>query len=278
MRKVALVVFVVAVVVASCKRSPPPPPAPVAVVVTPAIDAAAAAPAIADAAADPDLDVKNFANAWNDAINARDLTALAALHASNVRFYGVMVDRATYTAKMKAALDKDRSFHQTIGSFRVHRTKDGNTKIWFAKKDNKAEHAAYLVLFQMTDGKWTIIEESDYATDVNVKCVKSDAVTLTGTLDEGSFGWHDHFTPTTVLVLPTPICVDRVGPDDWGYQGPSRIDGVEGITLISVEDAGMPALPRGTKVRVKGTSLQPHTGSGYYTTPILMFVESMTPL
>jgi hypothetical protein len=282
MRNAAAVVLVVlANVIASCKRSPPPPPPPSSTPPTPLVSVAsvAAAPSASpiDAGVDPDADVKKVATAWNDAINARDLVALGALHTGDVRFYGVLVDWATYTAKMKAALDKDPAFHQTIGAFRVQRTKDGNTKIWFVKNDGKAEHAAYLVLMQMVGGSWKIIEESDFATDVNVKCVKSDKATLTGTIGDGSFIWHDQITPTTVLTLVAPICVDRVGTDEWGYDGPNRIDGVDDVTLVVDADASS-TLPRGTKVRVVGTSLQPHTGSGHYSTPIVMFVESVTAL
>lgn len=265
------------VVLASCRRAPPPPPAPPAIAIVDASTAIADAStptAIADAAVDPDLPIKEVITRWNDAINARDFAALGALHGSDVRFYGVRVDNATYVARMKAALAKDPAFHQDIDSLRVERRTPDEAKVWFRKKDNKAEHAAYLVVWRTTAGDWVISQESDFATDVNVKCLKSaDTLTLTGKIDVGSIIWHDVVSSITVLTLSPAVCVERTGDDDWG--GLDRMDGVESIMI----DASEPTLPHGTKVRVRGSHLAPHIGSGSYSAPLIMMnVDSTTQL
>ncbi len=238
-----------------------------------AVEAAAAPSASAAAEVDPNLPLKDIAKKWNDAINAKDIAALAAMHGSNVRFYGLMVDNATYCAKMKAALAKDPSFHQDIDSIRVEWPQATRAKVSFRKKDKNAVHPSYLVM-DKSDGGWKVVEESDLVTDANLKCVMSaDKITLTGTIEQGSFIWHDNITPTTVLALSAPICVIRSGDDYWGDWSDARMDGVDRITL-AVET------PRvtGTKVRVQGSHLQPHTGSGTYSTSLQLMVESTTPL
>lgn len=263
---VAMFVFVGAI--ASCKRGAPPPrPSPAVL-----FDAALAPSASAAVEVDPDLPLKHVATQWSDAINAKDMATLGAIHGAYVRFYGLMVDNATYCAKMKAALAKDPSFHQSIDSIRVEWPRPTRAKLWFRKKDNKAEHAAYLIVDKL-EGSWKIVEESDLVTDANIKCLMSaDEITLTGTIDEGYFMWHDSSTPTTVLVLKTPICVIRSGNDDWDDWYGGRIDGVDSITLVG----RTPTVPIGTKMRVVGSHAQPHNGSGHYSTPLLLMVESMT--
>jgi hypothetical protein len=100
----------------SCKRQAPPPPAP-----TPSAAVVDAAPAPSSSAAEvePHDPLKDLARQWSDAINKRDIAALGAMPGSTARFYGVSVDNKTYCAKMKAALDKDPSFHQDIAALRV---------------------------------------------------------------------------------------------------------------------------------------------------------------
>jgi hypothetical protein len=202
-------------------------------------------------------------------------STLASLHGPSVRFYGLPIDNATYCAKMKAALAKDPSFHQTIGAIRVEWPEQTKAKVSFRKKDDKAEHPAYLVMEQSA-GAWKIVEESDLVTDANLKCMNSaDETTLTGTIDDGAFIWHDTVTPTTVLTLTSPICVIRSGEDDWGGGGDDRMDGVDSLTLLLDEKVKPP--PKGTKVRVKVSHAQPHSGSGHYSTELLVFVTSVTP-
>ena len=267
MRKLAVLGAVLAF--GSCKRGPPPPP-PAVVVAAAASAPSASASATADV--DPDAALKEIAKEWNDAINARDMAALAALHGSNVRFYGQPVDNATYCAKMKAALAKDPSFHQTLAAIRVDWPQQTKAKVSFRKKDDKAEHAAYLVM-EKSDQSWKIVEESDLVTDANLKCVNSaDSTTLAGKIDEGSFIWHEHVTPTRVLVLDAPICVIRSGTDYWG-DNPSdaRMDGVDSVTLADDKSK----FPAGTRVSARVSHFQPHDGSGHYSTSLLVFVDSI---
>jgi hypothetical protein len=112
-----------------------------------------------------------------------------------------------------------------------------------------------------------------------VKCLGSSGVTLTGTIEDGFFGWHDTFEPTKVLALSAPICVVREGEDYFGYppKPDDRMDGVDKITIYTAADDAAVWAP-GTRVRVKGTHLQTHSGSGYYSAPLLMIVESITKL
>jgi hypothetical protein len=129
----------------SCKRQAPPPPAP-----TPSAAVVDAAPAPSSSAAEvePHDPLKDLARQWSDAINKGDIAALGAMHGSTVRFYGVSVDNKMYCAKMKAALDKDPSFHQDIAALRVEWPSSTRAKVSFRKKDNKAEHPSYLVMEQ----------------------------------------------------------------------------------------------------------------------------------
>src|SRR5262249_2000507 len=85
----------------SCKRDPPP--APVRATVP---DAPTPSASVAAAEVDPNVPLRELAVQWNDAIDKADIAALGGMHGSDVRFYGVVVDNATYCAKMKAALAK----------------------------------------------------------------------------------------------------------------------------------------------------------------------------
>ncbi|CAN5216595.1 hypothetical protein BH09MYX1_BH09MYX1_09400 [soil metagenome] len=164
----SLLAFAALAFASSCKRDTPPSPTTRASA-TPSATASASAPASVRSAADAasaavpdelDLALKDVVVKWNTAINAKDYAALAALHAPDVRFYGVMVDNATYGAKMKAALTKDSSFHQEVDKIHVERAEPTKAKVAFAKNDGKAVHSAYLVLIRY-DGSWKISEESD---------------------------------------------------------------------------------------------------------------------
>lgn len=237
--------------------------------------ASARVPAASASAAAPDeLDraLKDVVVNWNAAINAKDIAALTALHMPNVRFYGVMVDKATYGAKMKAALAKDPTFHQEVDKIHVERAEPKTAKVAFSKNDGKAVHSAYLVVV-LVGGGWMISEESDVVTDARLKCVNSaDSSTLTGTIQESGFIWHESVTPTTVLVLDTPICVLRSSDDDWG-EWMERAEDVDRITIATAK----PTLPDGTWVRVTGRHLHPHVGSGHYSTVLLLDPDSVTP-
>lgn len=268
-RLTTLVLVTVVGTASACKREPPPPP-----LAPSSVDAATTPVPSASAPAEDAREklMKDVVVKWTAAINARDFAALGALHSSDVRFYGVRVDNATYLAKMKAALAKDPSFHQTVDMVHVERATPSEAKVAFAKNDGKAVHSAYLVLTRRTDGSWTIDEESDVVTDANVKCATREKLTLTGTLAEGNILWHETVTPTTVIQLSSPICVDRSPGDDWGGYA-ERMDGVDALTLISTI-----TLPKGTKVRIQASHAQPHLGSGAYSTSLLVFVDSITPL
>ncbi|CAN5216710.1 hypothetical protein BH09MYX1_BH09MYX1_09410 [soil metagenome] len=78
-----------------------------------------------------------------------------------------------------------------------------------------------------------------------------------------------------MLILSSPICVNRSPEDDWTEGYGDRMDAVDAITLYTTPT---PSLAKGARVRVQGSHAAPHAGSGHYSTALLMFVDSVTPL
>lgn len=104
--------------------------------------------------------------AWNDAHTAHDASALSALYADEVRFYGARLSRTACVSRVAAAMKKHPDESQTVKDVLV----DGDT-IRFVKtisvRGKPADYHAYLELARRGAG-WAIAAESDTLTDQNL--------------------------------------------------------------------------------------------------------------
>ncbi len=206
---------------------------------------------------------KALALRWTEALNARDVKALGEMHADEVRFYGSRISNADYVKRIKAALDADPTFHQTITFTNVEWRNPTNVKVSFRKKDAKHETLGYLLVQSSTGKKWSIIEESDVQSDaIPPTCFDYGIpVTLTGTVQHSAYLVNDQEWKSVLLRLERPICV-RAGKGEMDL----RVDSIEDIQLREGPDVS------DGKKTVVGTLH--HEDGPYYATAVAMSVDS----
>jgi hypothetical protein len=256
----ALPAGLTAALVLGCSRSHPPPPLADGAaddgitVTTSSVDAARRAMRDASRAARPNDaaplgDAARAVLAWNNALAAHDLDALAKLYADHVRFYGRPLERKACIAAKAAAFKADPTFTQSIASeVTAADEPGGRVRARFVKlstaKGEPRTYASYLVLARSASG-FTIVEESDTTTDENlaehlaVECIGAAAGAVMKdpkaaallaepvTADEQRAGCRNHglmpFPPeggdTKVAVKMFTSCNDRQAFRGWFHVG-----------------------------------------------------------
>jgi hypothetical protein len=114
-------------------------------------------------------------------VNTSDMTALSALYADKVKYYGVSFDRAALVKKVADILAK-KPYHQEIKSVSHWHVKNGERVQFHKSFGSRTENGGYLILDDKTH---LVIEESDMTTDDTLllagKCIPyGQTVTVTG--------------------------------------------------------------------------------------------------
>jgi hypothetical protein len=187
--------------------------------------------------------------AWNNALAAHDLDALAKLYADDVRLYGRPLQRKACLAAKAAAFKADPTFTQSIASeVTIADETGGRVRARFVKlstaKGEKRTYASYPVLARSASGL-AIGEESDTTTDENfaehlaVECIGAAAGAVMKdpkasallaepvTADERRAGCRNHgllpFPPesgdTKIAVKMFTSCDDRQAFRGWFHVG-----------------------------------------------------------
>jgi hypothetical protein len=259
-RSLTLAVALAPTLALGCSRSRPPPPLADGAaddggtVTTSSIDASKrpvrdASQAARSNDAAPLGDVARAALAWNNALAAHDLDALAKLYADDVRLYGRLLKRKACIAAKAAAIKADPTFTQSIASEVTVTDEPGSrVRARFVKlstsKGESRTYASYLVLARSPSGLM-IVEESDTTTDENladhlaVECIGAAAgavmtdpkaaalLSLPVTAEERRAGCRSHglmpFPPeggdTKIAVKMFTSCDDRQAFRGWFHVG-----------------------------------------------------------
>jgi hypothetical protein len=212
---------------------------------TPVASASGSAVETVDAALSSAAIAQAVVKDWNDAVNAKDATALKRLYDTTVSYYGTTLRGDACVARIMAALAKDPGYHQEISGART----SGNDLVMdvaFKKTFGKTTVDAYIAV---DPRKRVIVLESDKTTDANLAKAKTCLTYGPVTLQDGighAVAPNEEFWTTEKA-----YCVVKGEFDD--PSAPPRLDDV----YLQVMSDALPKLPSSPKGYVIKGFLQP---------------------